>query len=88
MWARSRCSPGAADAVCEVEVGDDGVLTDLDTPARSTPGGPRVSEELYQKELLRLAGDAHGAGRLTPPWLHRAFGERHVRRQRDLRCAA
>lgn len=26
-----------------------------------------MSEDLYQKELLRLAGDAHGAGRLTPP---------------------
>jgi nitrogen fixation protein NifU and related proteins len=26
-----------------------------------------VSEDLYQQGLLRLAGDAHGAGRLTPP---------------------
>ena len=67
MSAPSTSSTDHDELVCEVEAEDDGPLTDIDTPEALAAYRRAMSDPLYRKEVLRLAADAAGAGRLPDP---------------------
>ena len=71
MSARAPCSRLYAELVCEVEAGSRRAPHRHRHPKRRLSAYQArerdMSDPLYRKELLRLAADARGAGRLTRP---------------------
>jgi nitrogen fixation protein NifU and related proteins len=54
------------DLIAELEAADDGPLIDIDTP-EALAAYETMSDPLYTKDVLRLAAEAKGAGRLPKP---------------------
>ena len=54
------------DLVHELEAADDGPFIDIDTP-EALAAYETMSDPLYTKDVLRLAAEANGAGRLPEP---------------------
>lgn len=54
------------DLIAELEAADDGPLIDIDTPD-ALAAYESVSDPLYTKDVLRLAAEAKGVGRLPEP---------------------
>ena len=76
------------ELVCEIEADDDGPLMDIDTPEALAAARANMSDPLYKKELLRLAADAIGAGRLSSPDATGECAQSGLRRPRDSRSGS